>query len=322
MTIFEEKSIGKAIMRLGLPAMLAQLATLIYNTADTYFVSLTKDANQIAAVTLSTPILLIIMSIACVFGMGGSSVIARLLGENNRKDSRLCFQFSTWAILAFGVLVAGIGVLCISPIAHAVGTDTNNYAYTCDYLFYIFLGAPFIMLSSGYAHLFRSVALIHEATVGVIIGNVLNIVLDWLFIVPLGMGTAGAALATSIGYFASTGYYLWCIYFQQRKGNDAISVSPKGLTESRILAGDTIKIGVPGALITVLLSVSKYRAEQPCSRIRFRCRGLLWHRIQNLIIRGAALRWTGAGHRSSVRFLFWCRAGGTAPKSRPSGRFP
>jgi len=256
MTIFEEKSIGKAIMRLGLPAMLAQLATLIYNTADTYFVSLTKDADQIAAVTLSTPILLIIMSIACVFGMGGSSVIARLLGENNRKDSRLCFQFSTWAILAFGVLVAGIGVLCISPIAHAVGTDTNNYAYTCDYLFYIFLGAPFIMLSSGYAHLFRSVALIHEATVGVIIGNVLNIVLDWLFIVPLGMGTAGAALATSIGYFASTGYYLWCIYFQQRKGNDAISVSPKGLTESRILAGDTIKIGVPGALITVLLSVS------------------------------------------------------------------
>ena len=256
MTIFEEKSIGKAIMRLGLPAMLAQFATLIYNTADTYFVSLTKDANQIAAVTLSTPILLIIMSIACVFGMGGSSVIARLLGENNRKDSRLCFQFSTWAILAFGVLVAGIGVLCISPIARAVGTDTNNYAYTCDYLFYIFLGAPFIMLSSGYAHLFRSVALIHEATVGVIIGNVLNIVLDWLFIVPLGMGTAGAALATSIGYFASTCYYLLCIYFQQRKGNDAISVSVKGLTKSRILAGDTIKIGVPGALLTVLLSVS------------------------------------------------------------------
>ena len=59
MTVFEEKSIGKAILRLGLPAMLAQLATLIYNTADTYFVSLTKNADQIAAVTLSTPILLI-----------------------------------------------------------------------------------------------------------------------------------------------------------------------------------------------------------------------------------------------------------------------
>lgn len=91
MTVFEEKSIFKAILRLGLPAMLAQLATLIYNTADTYFVSLTKSPDQIAAVTLSTPALLIVMSIACIFGMGGSSVISRFIGEGNKKDSRLCF---------------------------------------------------------------------------------------------------------------------------------------------------------------------------------------------------------------------------------------
>lgn len=256
MTVFEEKNIVRAILRLGLPAMLAQLATLIYNTADTYFVSLTKDPNQIAAVTLSTPVLLIIMSIACIFGMGGSSVIARLLGEEKKADSRLCFQFSTWAILVLGAFAAGLGMLCISPLARAVGADTNNYAYTCDYLRYIFWGAPFIMLSSGYAHLFRSVALIREATMGVIIGNVLNVVLDWLFIVPLGMGTAGAAIATSLGYVASTGYYLWCIFSQKRKGNDVISVSVKGLSRSREIAGSVVKIGVPGASITVLLSVS------------------------------------------------------------------
>lgn len=256
MTVFEEKSIGKAILRLGFPAMLAQLATLIYNTADTYFVSLTKDPNQIAAVTLSTPILLIIMSIACIFGMGGSSVIARLLGEDKKADSCLCFQFATWAILAFGVLVACLGIICISPIAHAIGTNASNYTYTCDYLLYIFLGAPFIMLSSGYAHLFRSVALIREATIGVIIGNVLNIILDWVFIVPLGMGTAGAALATSLGYVVSTGYYLWCIISQKRKGNGIVSISFKGFSRSKKIAGSVVKIGIPGALITVLLSVS------------------------------------------------------------------
>ena len=139
MTVFEEKSIGKAILRLGLPAMLAQLATLIYNTADTYFVSLTKNADQIAAVTLSTPILLIIMSIACIFGMGGSSVIARLLGEDNKEDSCLCFQFATWAILTFGVIVTVLGMLCVPPIARAIGTDETNFSYTCDYLRYIFL---------------------------------------------------------------------------------------------------------------------------------------------------------------------------------------
>ena len=85
-SVFEEKNITKAIMRVGLPAMLGQLTTLIYNIADTFFVSLTREPAMIAAVTLCAPILLIIMSAACVFGMGGSSVIARLLGEEKKKE--------------------------------------------------------------------------------------------------------------------------------------------------------------------------------------------------------------------------------------------
>ncbi len=86
-SVYEEKKISKAIMRVGLPAMLGQFTTLIYNIADTFFVSLTKEPAMIAAVTLCAPILLIIMSIACIFGMGGSSVIARLLGEGKKEES-------------------------------------------------------------------------------------------------------------------------------------------------------------------------------------------------------------------------------------------
>ena len=66
-SVFEGKSISSTIMKLGVPAMLGQLATLVYNLADTYFVSLTKSAEQIAAVTLCVPILLIVMSILYVF---------------------------------------------------------------------------------------------------------------------------------------------------------------------------------------------------------------------------------------------------------------
>lgn len=256
MNVFEEKSIVKAVMRLGLPAMLAQLATLIYNTADTYFVSMTKSPDQIAAVTLCTPILLIIMSLACVFGMGGSSVIARMLGEGKKEDSRLCFRFCTWATLVVGIVVAILGMLCIPGIARAIGTDEHNFSYTCDYLRYIFLGAPFIMLSTAYSHSFRSVALVKEATIGVILGNVANIILDWLFIVPMKMGTAGAALATSLGYVISSGYFIWCIFSQERRGNDCISISVKNLSEGKRIAGSVVKIGIPGALITVMLSVS------------------------------------------------------------------
>lgn len=256
MTVFEEKSIFKAILRLGLPAMLAKLATLMYNTADTYFVSLTKSPDQIAAVTLSTPALLIVKSIACIFGMGGSSVISRFIGEGNKKDSRLCFRFCTWAVITCGILVTILGLLFTKSITRAIGSDEANFLYTCDYLKFIFLGAPFIMLSTGYSHTFRSVALVREATVGVIIGNISNIILDWLFIVPLGMGTAGAALATALGYVASSVYYLYSVISKERKGNENIFLSLRGLSESRRVVGRILKIGIPGALITVMLSVS------------------------------------------------------------------
>ncbi len=114
--VFEEKNIQKAILTLGLPSMLGQLATLIYNLVDTYFVSLTNSPAQIAAVTLSL-------------------------------------------------------------------------RYTCDYLRWIFLGAPFIILSNTFVHLFRSTGLIKEATISVMRGTGINIVLDWLFIVRLGNGS-------------------------------------------------------------------------------------------------------------------------------------
>ena len=91
--------------------MLGQLTTLIYNLADTYFVSLTKIPAQIAAVTLCVPALLIIMSIACIFGMGASPVIARQIGEGRHEESARCFNFSTDAMVFSGILVLILGLL-------------------------------------------------------------------------------------------------------------------------------------------------------------------------------------------------------------------
>lgn len=177
-SVFEESNLSKAIFRVGLPAMLGQLTTLIYNMADTFFVSLTREPSMIAAVTLCTPILLIIMSIACVFGMGGSSVIARLLGEERKDSAGSAMNFCTYAMALAGGLTMGLGLLFLPGIAQIAGADPENLRYTCDYLRYIFLGAPFIMLSNGFVHLFRSAGLIRAGTVGLILGNGVNIVLN------------------------------------------------------------------------------------------------------------------------------------------------
>lgn len=255
-TVFEEKSTSKAIMRVGLPAMLGQLTTLIYNIADTFFVSLTKEPAMIAAVTLCTPILLIIMSIASVFGMGGNSVIARLLGENENKKVNRTLNFCMYAMAISGIVILLAGVLLMEPIAKLSGADAENMAYTCDYLKYIFLGAPFIIISNGAVHLFRSIGFIKESTVGLALGNSINIVFDFIFIVLWGWGTAGAALATSFGFFCSTVYYFICMIRSERKGNKLITLSIKNFKPNKKMVFGVVSIGIPGALITVLLSVS------------------------------------------------------------------
>lgn len=241
---------------MGLPAMLGQLTTLIYNIADTYFVSLTKEPAMIAAVTLCTPILLIIMSISSIFGMGGNSVLARLLGEQKNKEAQNTLNFCLYAMALSGIIVLLTGILFIEPVARLSGADADNMAYTRDYLKYIFLGAPFIILSNGLVHLFRSIGFIKESTIGLALGNSINVVFDFILIVLLKWGTAGAALATSFGFFCSTIYYLVCMIQAERKGNQLVSLSIKQFAPHKKMAGSVVSIGIPGALITVMLSVS------------------------------------------------------------------
>ena len=255
-SVFEEKSISKSIMRVGLPAMFGQLTTLIYNIADTFFVSLTKEPATIAAVTLCAPILLIIMSIACIFGMGGSSVIARLLGEGKKEESGTTMNFCVYAMAIAGVITLVLGLVFLQPLAKISGADADNIAYTCDYLKWIFLGAPFIMLANGFVHLFRSVGLIKEGTIGLVLGNVINMVLDYVFIAILGWGTAGATLATSLGFVCATVYYIICMVREGRKGNPLVPWSPKCFSPNTVMVRNVVSIGIPGALITVLMSVS------------------------------------------------------------------
>lgn len=255
-SVFEGKSITKTILKIGVPAMLGQLATLIYNLADTYFVSLTKSAEQIAAVTLCVPVLLIIMSIACVFGMGGSSVIARQLGEGNKDYSAKCLNFCIYSIAIAGILTLVLGLLVLTPFSYVIGADYGNFGYTRDYLKWIFIGAPFIMLANGFPHVLRSIGLIKESTIGIVIGNAVNIVLDGVFIVVLHMGTAGAALATSIGFLCAALYYFACLIHQEKSANPLIVMSPHKYKPAKQMVIDVVKIGIPGALITVMLSVS------------------------------------------------------------------
>ena len=254
--VFEERNIQKAIIKLGVPAMLGQLATLIYNIVDTYFVSLTNMPAQIAAVTLCSPILLIVMSVSSVFGMGGASVIARLLGAKRLKDAERCVNYSFYTLALSGIITLIIGMVLVEPIARLAGADAENIAYTCDYLRWLFLGAPFIIISTGMAHILRSTAFIKDAMISIVFGNLVNILFDWIFIVLMGMGTAGAAAATSFGYLCATAYIVVCVRMKKGEQRELYALRIKEYRITKRMTLDVLRIGIPGALITVMLSAS------------------------------------------------------------------
>lgn len=162
--------------------------------------------------------------------------------------------FSEWA--AAGVAALVLGLIFLQPLATISGADADNIVYTCEYLKWIFAGAPFIMLANGFVHLFRSAGLIKESTIGLVLGNVINMILDYIFIAILGWGTAGAALATSLGFVCATLYYIVCMIREEHRGNPLVPLSPAHFSPNAAMIRSVVSIGIPGALITVLMSVS------------------------------------------------------------------
>lgn len=254
--IFNEPSLPKAIRKFALPAMLGQLTTLIYNIIDTYFVSLTKDANMIAAVTLCAPVLLIIQACGTVIGAGGSSIIARMLGRKDSKDAESIASYCAYTAVIVSLFLMAAGLLLCSPIVNLVGADADNAAFTYDYLKWIFIGAPFLMFSNSQINIFRASGLIKEATAGQIIGAVANIFFDFLFIIVFGWGTMGAAAATSLGYVINAIYYFACMVRAERGGNALLSPSPKKYHPTWKMTGEVVSVGLPGGFLVLLMCIS------------------------------------------------------------------
>lgn len=140
--------------------------------------------------------------------MGGNSVIARLLGENKKTEVAKTLNFCVYAMIFAGLIILAAGLIFLEPVARIIGADTENFGYTCDYLKYIFAGAPFIMFSNGAVHLFRSVGLIKESTIGLALGNGINVIFDFIFIVIL----SGERLAPHLLLHLAFSVPLYIIY--------------------------------------------------------------------------------------------------------------
>mgnify|MGYP002799218250 FL=1 len=244
--------ISKAVMKMAVPSVISSLVTVVYNMADTFFVGQTGDSLQVAAVSLTNPIFILLMAFANMLGMGGSAVLSMALGAQNKKRAANASAFVTYASLMIGVVFTAVLLLFMDPILRIFGADAQTYEYSAGYTFHISYGAPFIIWSAAASFIVRAEGASKEAMIGSMIGTIANIVLDPIFISVLDQGMAGAAIATTIGNILASIYYLW--YFLKK--SRVLSISPKDMKIREGIFIKTCSSGLPTAIFSALMSVS------------------------------------------------------------------
>lgn len=244
--------VSKAVAKMAIPSVISSLVTVIYNMADTFFVGRTGDALQVAAVSLTNPIFILLMAFANMFGMGGSAVASVALGKKDEKRVKNVTAFVFYGSVIVGLVCMAALLLFMRPILTLFGANAETYEFAKGYTLHISYGAPFIIWSAASSFILRVEGASKEAMIGNMIGTIANIVLDPIFIPTFGMGAAGAAIATTIGNVLACLYYLW--YFLKK--SRLFSIHFRYFTCRNGILVKICTIGLPTAIFSGLMSVS------------------------------------------------------------------
>ena len=249
--LFESASVPKAYMKLALPVVLSMMVSLVYNMVDTYFIALTGKQELVAGGSLAAPIFTLMIAFGDIFGLGGSSLISRLFGEKREEEAKRASAFCLWAAIGFGIFVTIVLLVFRTPILKLLGTDAATFEYAGEYYTWIAVGAASIILGLVPSNILRTEGLAMQAMAGSILGSIVNIILDPVFIFGLGQGAAGAAMATVIGNVIADVYY---IYVMNKKAK-RLSVSLKEIKIPGTMIRDILVIGIPASITNLMQSI-------------------------------------------------------------------
>ena len=253
--IFSKIPVKKAVILLIIPTIISQLITVVYNMADTFFIGQLNDPRQVAAATVVLPAFIFLTGIANLFGIGGSSLIARQLGMDERKKAVHTSAFSIWTALTVTVISCLIMLIFSKSILPMLGADSDTSSYCFDYLLWVVVigGIPTVM-NTMLSHLVRAEGYSKQASTGVAIGGILNIILDPIFISVLGLELKGAAIATMLSNVCATIYFL--IFIRSKKDTTVITFNPKKYTVKYNIPKDVVIIGLSSFIINLMAIIS------------------------------------------------------------------
>lgn len=250
--IFRDAPVPRAVISNIVPSIVSMMMVLVYNLADTFFIGQTKDAYMVAAVSIATPAFLLFMAVGMLFGIGGTSLISRMLGEGNSARARHTSAFCFWTGLSIGIIAMIVIWMLADPICRAIGASDDTLGYTSQYLNIVAAGIPFLIVSNSFSNIIRAEGNAKKAMMGMILGNMANIVLDPVMILGLQWNVAGAAIATVIGNVVAALFYLRHLL----SGRTLLSIRPKDYMAKNGIASGVFAIGIPASLNSILMSTS------------------------------------------------------------------
>lgn len=211
-TDFSNGSVYRNILEVAVPMTLAQLLNLLYNIVDRIYIGRIPEVGTLAltGVGICFPIITMISAITNLFGNGGSPLCSMERGRGNRDEAEKLMGNTFLMLVLSGVVMMIVGYVFHKPILYAFGASDTTYPYAGEYIRIYLLGTVFVMISVGMNPFINSQGFGSVGMLTVLIGALLNIVLDPLFIFVLSMGVRGAALATIISQTVSA---VWVVRF-------------------------------------------------------------------------------------------------------------
>jgi len=257
--LFENTPVIKAILSLAVPTIISQMINVIYNIADTFFVGRTGNPYMLAGVSLSLTVFLLTIAFANLFGIGGGSLISRMMGAGKLDDAKKISAFSFYGGLGIALFYSLVIFIFMEPILYALGASENTIVYSKQYCTWVVaLGSIPLVVSSVEAHLLRNTGYSKQASFGLSGGGILNMILDPLFmfvVFPKGSEVLAAAVATFISNLAALIFLTITIIKVSRTA--PLSISPKYLKSlTAIDVKNTFSVGVPSALLPGMLDVA------------------------------------------------------------------
>ena len=245
---------SKAIMRLAVPATLALLAKAVYNIVDTAYIGMLGSDAALAAVGVTLPLLLIMVSVENIFAAGAAVLAGRRLGANDKDGASRVVTTIVGLSMLIGVLLCVLGIAFMDPLLKAFGASEAVLPQARDYALWMFVAALFNLPAQSLNCAARAESSVKISSIAVIAGAALNVALDPVFMFSWGlnMGVEGASLATTVSQFATFAILAW-FYL---RGQSIIQVNLKHFKPSRKLVGDVISIGIPTAVIQICLAVA------------------------------------------------------------------